>query len=98
MFASIPTRLPRVCDKLSAPIIRYKVLIYTGTLVYASDMPKRLPILLVFRKLVQQFFSVIVFSIRAVLVACIWLAVLPWITLWTWRAYFAVGDVACVLL
>jgi len=59
-------------------------------------MPKRLPFLLVLRKLVQQFFSVVVFTIRAILVASIWLAVLPWITLWTWRAYFAVGDVACV--
>lgn len=59
-------------------------------------MPKRLPIILVFRKLIQQFFSIIVFSVRAVLVACIWLALLPWITLWTWRAYFAAGDMLCV--
>lgn len=95
MFANIPTRLPRVRGTLPPPIIQSNVLI-SRYLVYASDMPKRLPILLVFRKLVQQFFSLVVFSVRTILVACIWLAVLPWITLWTWRAYFAVGDVACV--
>ena len=61
-------------------------------------MPKRLPMLLVLRKLVQQFLSIVLFSVRAILVACIWLAILPWITLWTWRAYFAVGDWSYVLL
>ncbi|KAF9645708.1 hypothetical protein BDM02DRAFT_3271518 [Thelephora ganbajun] len=50
----------------------------------------QLPVLLVPRGLVQQIFSVLLFSIRAVLVVC---GRVPWITLWTWKAYFVVGDV-----
>ncbi|KAF9644723.1 hypothetical protein BDM02DRAFT_3190349 [Thelephora ganbajun] len=42
----------------------------------------------VLRRLVQQFFSALLFSIRAILVT------LPWTTLWTWRAYFTMGGIA----
>jgi E3 ubiquitin-protein ligase DOA10 len=63
-----------------------------GVSVYAPDMPARLPPVLLLRRLAQQSFFAVVFGIRAVAVAVVWLAVLPWITVWTWRMYFTMGD------
>lgn len=60
--------------------------------VYAPDMPSRLPPVLLIRRLAQQSFFVILFGIRAAVVGTIWLAVLPWATVWTWRMYFSMGD------
>lgn len=65
---------------------------YSFTKVYAENMPPRLPVFLLLRKVVEQAFFTIVFSIRLVVVMSIWLAVLPMVTVWTWRMYFTVGD------
>ncbi|KII87240.1 hypothetical protein PLICRDRAFT_93037 [Plicaturopsis crispa FD-325 SS-3] len=65
---------------------------YSFNKVYAADMPARLPTFLVLRHLAQQSFFAVIFCLRAVVVGCIWLAVLPWITVWTWRMYFTMGD------
>lgn len=59
-------------------------------------MPSSLPLVLLIRRLLQQAFFVVVFIIRAIVVAAIWLGVLPWVTVWTWRMYFAMGDSAYV--
>jgi len=55
-------------------------------------MPARLPPVLLLRRLAQQLFFALLLGIRAIVVALVWLAVLPWITVWTWRMYFAMGD------
>ena len=55
-------------------------------------MPDRLPLMLVIRKLIQQAGLGLLFGLRAIMVALVWLAFLPWATLWTWRLYFAMGD------
>jgi hypothetical protein len=60
--------------------------------VYAPDMPARLPPVLLLRRLAQQSFFALLFGLRAVAVAIVWLAVLPWVTVWTWRMYFTMGD------
>ncbi|KAF8903526.1 hypothetical protein CPB84DRAFT_1814671 [Gymnopilus junonius] len=39
-----------------------------------------------------QLFFVLLFVLRALAVAAIWLGVLPWVTVWTWRMYFSMGD------
>ncbi|KAF9482616.1 hypothetical protein BDN70DRAFT_852941 [Pholiota conissans] len=65
---------------------------YSFTKVYASDMPSSLPPVLLIRRLIQHGFMAILFVIRAVAVAAIWLGVLPWVTVWTWRMYFAMGE------
>jgi hypothetical protein len=62
--------------------------------VYAQDMPNRLPTVLLIRQLAQQCLFALLLGVRAVAVAIIWLAVLPWVTVWTWRMYFSVGDSA----
>lgn len=61
-------------------------------IVYAPDMPSTLPPVLLVRRLIQQALFAILFGFRAMAVAVIWLAVLPWATVWTWRMYFSMGD------
>ncbi|KAN0128787.1 hypothetical protein V8E53_013374 [Lactarius tabidus] len=74
----------KTCDVCKYP--------YSFTKVYANDMPKHLPTVLLLRKFAQQVAFAILLCIRAVIVSFVWLAVLPWITVWTWRMYFAMGN------
>ncbi|PIL24929.1 hypothetical protein GSI_12816 [Ganoderma sinense ZZ0214-1] len=76
----------KTCDVCKHP--------YSFTKVYSKDMPERLPILLVMRQFSRQIVSAILFGLRAALVATVWLAALPWSTIWTWRMYFALGNSA----
>ncbi|KAI6139827.1 hypothetical protein BKA82DRAFT_3988177, partial [Pisolithus tinctorius] len=74
----------KTCDVCKHP--------YSFTKVYAADMPDTLPPLLLVRRLAQQALFGVLFGLRAVMIAVIWLAVLPWITIWTWRLYFTMGE------
>ncbi|RDB15868.1 ERAD-associated E3 ubiquitin-protein ligase doa10 [Hypsizygus marmoreus] len=65
---------------------------YSFTKVYAPDMPSTLPPILLIRRLLQQAVFGLLFGLRAMGVALIWLAALPWATVWTWRMYFSMGD------
>ncbi|KAG7444454.1 uncharacterized protein BT62DRAFT_952269 [Guyanagaster necrorhizus] len=65
---------------------------YSFTKVYAADMPPRLPPALLLRRLAQQALFALLFAVRAVVVALVWLAVLPWVTVWTWRICFTIGE------
>ncbi|KDQ26811.1 hypothetical protein PLEOSDRAFT_1066099 [Pleurotus ostreatus PC15] len=65
---------------------------YSFTKVYSTDMPSKLPVTLVIRRLLQQTIWGILFVIRAIVVGTIWLAILPLMTIWTWRMYFSMGD------
>jgi hypothetical protein len=49
-------------------------------------------VILLLRKLAQQMVFAILFCIRAIIVSFVWLAILPWVTVWTWRMYFAMGN------
>ncbi|CDO76301.1 hypothetical protein BN946_scf184917.g17 [Trametes cinnabarina] len=74
----------KTCDVCKYP--------YSFTKVYSKDMPEKLPFFLVLRQFSQQLAFAVLFGLRAVLVASIWLAALPWATIWTWRMYFAMGN------
>ncbi|KAJ6580947.1 hypothetical protein B0H19DRAFT_1112979 [Mycena capillaripes] len=74
----------KTCDVCKHP--------YSFTKVYATDMPTRLPPVLLLRRVAQQSFFALLFAVRAVAVAIIWLAVLPWVTVMSWRMYFSFGD------
>ncbi|KZT70808.1 hypothetical protein DAEQUDRAFT_708092 [Daedalea quercina L-15889] len=65
---------------------------YSFQKVYSPDMPERLPVLLLLRQLSRQAFNSVLFCMRAIVVATVWLALVPWATIWTWRMYFAMGD------
>jgi E3 ubiquitin-protein ligase MARCH6 len=55
-------------------------------------MPKQLPFILFLRKFAKQLALGALFILRGAMVALIWLAFLPYVTVWTWRFYFIVGD------
>ncbi|KAK0203078.1 hypothetical protein DFS33DRAFT_1344825 [Desarmillaria ectypa] len=74
----------KTCDVCKHP--------YSFTKVYAADMPSRLPPALLLRRLTQQALFALLFAVRAVIVALVWLAVLPWATVWTWRICFTIGE------
>ncbi|KAI0358245.1 hypothetical protein OH77DRAFT_1475139 [Trametes cingulata] len=74
----------KTCDVCKYP--------YSFTKVYSKDMPERLPFFLILRQFSRQLLSAVLFGLRTVLVASIWLAALPWVTIWTWRMYFAMGN------
>ncbi|THH00644.1 hypothetical protein EW026_g1929 [Hermanssonia centrifuga] len=74
----------KTCDVCKHP--------YSFTKVYSEDMPSRLPLLLLLRRFAQQAAVALVFLLRASIVGLIWLAFLPWATIWTWRMYFTMGD------
>jgi len=86
--ASIRTHLPKASFHLLNPTPAESDLIP----VYADDMPRQLPTILLLRKLAQQAVFAVFFCIRAIIVSFVWLAILPWVTVWTWRVYFAVGN------
>ncbi|KAL0955165.1 hypothetical protein HGRIS_004073 [Hohenbuehelia grisea] len=65
---------------------------YSFTKVYAADMPSNLPKSLLIRRLVAHVFYALLLGLRAVAVGTIWLAVLPLMTVWSWRMYFSMGD------
>ncbi|KAF4610509.1 hypothetical protein D9613_006687 [Agrocybe pediades] len=65
---------------------------YAFTKVYAADMPATLPALLLARRMIQHLFFAFLFVLRGIMVAVIWLGVLPWVTAWTWRIYFSMGE------
>ncbi|KAF8629103.1 hypothetical protein AX15_003588 [Amanita polypyramis BW_CC] len=74
----------RRCDLCNHP--------FSFTKVYAPNMPSALPAPLLLRRLAQQVLYGALFGIRAIFVATIWLAALPWLTLLAWRFYFAMGE------
>ena len=61
-------------------------------LVYANDMPRDLPVILLLRKLIQQVVFACFFCIRAIIVSFVWLAILPWVVFLSWRVYFSLGN------
>lgn len=57
-------------------------------IVYSADMPETLPAMLFVRQLRKRIVSGICIAARATLVSIVWLVILPYFTVWTWRFYF----------
>jgi E3 ubiquitin-protein ligase MARCH6 len=55
-------------------------------------MPDHLPALLVIRRLSQQSVDAVAFVLRATIVCLVWLAFLPWLTMWTMRMYLVMAE------
>jgi len=60
-------------------------------------MPSTLPPVLLLKRLMETMLLGLLFVMRAVAVAAIWLGVLPWVTVWTWRMYFSMGETTSVV-
>ncbi|KAG0280310.1 hypothetical protein BGZ95_010589 [Linnemannia exigua] len=61
-------------------------------LVYSPDMPDNIPYWILAKRVIDTLAKGIKLILRAVLVASIWLIILPYFTIWIWRLYFWVGD------
>jgi hypothetical protein len=61
-------------------------------IVYDPAMPEQIPFHYIIRRFLQQSFFATLFLLRAAFVSFIWLCFLPWMTLWTWRMYFVMGE------
>ncbi|KAL5531378.1 hypothetical protein ACEPAG_4255 [Sanghuangporus baumii] len=75
--------------KKSCDVCKYQ---YAFTKVYSENMPKQIPFILFLRKFAQKAFWGLILGIRGIMVAAIWLAFLPYVTVWTWRFYFIMGE------
>lgn len=56
-------------------------------------MPNSVPVTIIVRKFVEQVIAVVLFMLRATLVAFVWLTLLPYGTVLTWRLYFRMGNI-----
>ena len=55
-------------------------------------MPKNLPPLLFMSRASKHLASTIMLWLRFILVAFVWLGILPWVVRWMWRFWFWLGD------
>lgn len=59
--------------------------------VYAKDVPNKLPLTVIVKRIVISACWAHVTALRALLVAFCWIGLLPWCTVWMWRLYFWSG-------
>ncbi|KAI8331189.1 hypothetical protein BC941DRAFT_439221 [Chlamydoabsidia padenii] len=65
---------------------------YSFTPVYRVDMPESIPLRLFLLQLAKKLTKLIYLVLRACLVACAWLFILPYFTINVWRFYFWSGQ------
>ncbi|KDQ12990.1 hypothetical protein BOTBODRAFT_399709 [Botryobasidium botryosum FD-172 SS1] len=66
---------------------------YSFTKVYDPNMPSHIPPLIFLRRLAAQSVFGVLFGLRVILVTTVWLALLPYATIWMWRFYFWTGEI-----
>ncbi|KAF9150172.1 hypothetical protein BG015_008029 [Linnemannia schmuckeri] len=64
----------------------------TATKVYSPEMPASIPPTILIRRAFDKVSHGIQFFLRGILVAFIWLVILPYFTIWIWRLYFWIGE------
>ncbi|KAI8393645.1 uncharacterized protein BYT42DRAFT_609419 [Radiomyces spectabilis] len=65
---------------------------FTFTPIYREDMPERVPLNVLLKQCIRRAGFLLKITLRAILVIMIWLVMLPYFTLWTWRFYFWSGE------
>ncbi|KAF9913002.1 hypothetical protein EC991_005870 [Linnemannia zychae] len=55
-------------------------------------MPATIPVTILIRRAFDKVGNGIQFFLRGILVAFIWLVILPYFTIWIWRLYFWIGE------
>lgn len=60
--------------------------------VYSPEMPASIPPTILIRRAFDKVSHGIQFFLRGILVAFIWLVILPYFTIWIWRLYFWIGE------
>ncbi|KAF9543697.1 hypothetical protein EC957_000552 [Mortierella hygrophila] len=61
-------------------------------IVYSPEMPASIPPTILIRRMFDKVSHGIQFVLRGILVAFIWLVILPYFTIWIWRLYFWIGE------
>ncbi|KAI8148867.1 hypothetical protein BJV82DRAFT_201164 [Fennellomyces sp. T-0311] len=65
---------------------------FTFTPIYRDDMPDRIPLNVLVRQCARRCGALLWTCFRAALVVVVWLVILPFLTLCTWRFYFWSGE------
>ncbi|KAG0279290.1 hypothetical protein BGZ95_001712 [Linnemannia exigua] len=60
--------------------------------VYSPEMPATIPPTILIKRAFDKVGNGIQFFLRGILVAFIWLVILPYFTIWIWRLYFWIGE------
>ncbi|GJJ72204.1 E3 ubiquitin-protein ligase MARCH6 [Entomortierella parvispora] len=65
---------------------------FSFTPIYSPEMPATIPLTVLIRRATDKVANGMLMILRAVLVATIWLMILPYFTIWIWRLYFWIGE------
>ncbi|KAG0245360.1 hypothetical protein BGX31_007432 [Mortierella sp. GBA43] len=65
---------------------------FSFTPIYSPEMPEVIPMRVLMGRVVRKLVKVTRFFLRGILVAFIWLVMLPYFTIWVWRLYFWIGE------
>ncbi|KAF8946593.1 hypothetical protein BGZ47_000121 [Haplosporangium gracile] len=65
---------------------------FAFTPIYSPEMPASIPPTILIRRAFDKVSHGIQFFLRGILVAFIWLVILPYFTIWIWRLYFWIGE------
>ncbi|KAI8150028.1 hypothetical protein BJV82DRAFT_7339 [Fennellomyces sp. T-0311] len=65
---------------------------FSFTPVYRPDMPESLPLTLFITQLHQKIMFLARATVRCIIVSLVWLVILPYLTVWTWRFYLWSGE------
>ncbi|CAO3567677.1 unnamed protein product [Mortierella alpina] len=65
---------------------------FSFTPIYSPEMPATIPKIILLGKVVDKIAKGIQLVLRTMVVALIWLAILPYFTIWVWRLYFWIGE------
>ncbi|KAF9190282.1 hypothetical protein BGZ50_000313 [Haplosporangium sp. Z 11] len=88
-FAGLRGRPSSLC---SIPANVQEAFVMCIRIVYSPEMPATIPKRVLVRRAIDKLAKVIQIILRAILVASIWLIMLPYFTIWIWRLYFWIGE------
>ncbi|ORZ20236.1 hypothetical protein BCR42DRAFT_204204 [Absidia repens] len=61
---------------------------FVFTPIYRQDMPAKIPAYILIKQCFYRCGTIMETGFRAIVVAIVWLVLLPYMTLWSWRFYF----------
>ncbi|KAI8337874.1 hypothetical protein BC941DRAFT_512879 [Chlamydoabsidia padenii] len=62
------------------------------TPIYRQDMPTHIPLYLLTGQCIARCGTILKTGLRALIVTIVWLVLLPYMTLWSWRVYFGTNS------
>ena len=84
LLAWLQASRKRTCETCLAP--------FHFTPIYLPSRPAHLPPALLLLRLTQRALALLLSALRAALAALVWIAIVPWMSIWTLRFYLALGN------